>query len=592
MKKIEICFSPLKIRSKILFFLSLVIIINIPCFSQTRCNSWLYISGERSGVDIGSIGVTGQKITVECLFNRTTPYDPISNGGELISNHCSPENVNYLLRPNSASITTTNGFFQVITSQEISLNVTYHTAMVYDGSWLKLYRNGILVAQTAASGNLLGNLFTTKIGRTACVQSVWPTDFVGYMNEVRVWNVDRSQIQIQSNMSGILANPSAQVGLLSYYTFTSLYDKVSYGTTYNLGSFFGRFSTPPVAVSINQNNTNQNFSVCDIDRTGPPPPPITTPISTNTNLKVSAVKSGVNIGNLNMTGNQLTIEAVFARTGAYDPVYSGGEIVSKHCTPQDANYLLRPNEAGIRTSNGYFSVKSNCIYEVTLFPIVSNSLYHIAMVYNGIRLKLYRNGTLVGDVPATGNLSINNYSTKIGNIACTANAYPSDFLGYIDDVRFWNTARSEADIRTYKFKRINTPQTQPNLVAYYIFSSLQNQVNPLLYNGSIFGTAAINQTNPFSYGGAPNTCAVARVSVQTSNENVSIRPNPSIDNIKFTSSCTNCQSVILDNTGKIIKSFKAVKGINNIYIGDLSKGLYFLKQINNIMTITKKFVKL
>jgi len=588
--------------SKILYFLALATIVNIHCFSQTRCNSWLYIYGERSGVDIGPIGVTGQKITVECLFNRTTPYDPISNGGELVSNHCSPENVNYLLRPNSASITTTNGFFQVITGNEISLNVTYHTAMVYDGSWLKLYRNGLLIAQTAASGNLLGNLFTTKIGRTACLQSVWPTDFVGYINEVRIWNVDRSQTQIQTNMNSILANPSAQVGLLSYYTFTSLYDKVSYGTTYKLGSFFGNSSTPPVAVSINQSNTNQNFSVCDIDRTGPPPPPVTTPISTNTHLKVSAVKSGVNIGNLNMTGNQLTIEAVFARTGAYDPAYSGGEIVSKHCTPQDANYLLRPNEAGIRTTNGYFSVKSKCALN-TLYPIVTNSLYHIAMVYNGIRLKLYRNGALVGDVPATGNLSTNSYSAKIGNIACTANAYPSDFLGYIDDVRFWNSARSEADIWTYMFKRINTPQTQPNLVAYYIFSSLQNQVNPLLYSGSIFGTAAINQTNPYSLGGggASDPCGVARVSVQTNNEvasaqttneNVGVTPNPSIDNIKFTSNCNNCQSMIIDNTGKIIKSFKAVKGVNNIYIGNLSKGVYFLKQINKLTSATKKFVKL
>ena len=44
-----------------------------------------------------------------------------------------------------------------------SLDKQYHVAMVYDGSLLKFYRDGILMSQIAASGNLVQNNLLTAI---------------------------------------------------------------------------------------------------------------------------------------------------------------------------------------------------------------------------------------------------------------------------------------------------------------------------------------------------------------------------------------------------------------------------------------------
>ena len=67
-----------------------------------------------SYVDIGKLNVTGNQITVEAVINRTTPYAYGSGDGtegDIVSKHDNPSDVNYLLRPNHAAITTNNGFF-------------------------------------------------------------------------------------------------------------------------------------------------------------------------------------------------------------------------------------------------------------------------------------------------------------------------------------------------------------------------------------------------------------------------------------------------------------------------------------------------
>ncbi len=59
-------------------------------------------------------------------------------------------NTNYLLRPNTAEITTSTGYYRTPDICEIELNKTYHVAMVYDGSTPKFYRNGFLMSQVPA----------------------------------------------------------------------------------------------------------------------------------------------------------------------------------------------------------------------------------------------------------------------------------------------------------------------------------------------------------------------------------------------------------------------------------------------------------
>lgn len=191
-----------------------------PC---TVCDSWAGLSGSRPRIRLGDLDVAGHSITIEATFNRTTSFTGGDlYAGDLVSKHADPANVNYLLRPNDAEITTSNGYFNAISPCGIELNKTYHVAMTYDGTTLKFYRNGFLMAQTPATGDLYLNDFITTIGTTAYDLNNLNTDFQGFINEVRIWNVVRTQSQINQYMNTSLPNPANQTGLLAYYVFNNL----------------------------------------------------------------------------------------------------------------------------------------------------------------------------------------------------------------------------------------------------------------------------------------------------------------------------------------------------------------------------------
>ncbi len=188
----------------------------------STCNNYLQVTNRHTGVNIGDLTVTGNKLTLEAVFNRTQTYDTVFHGGDIISKHSGPPDANYLLRPNLAYIRTNNGFFRADAPCLAKLNTKYHVALVYDGTSLAFYRNGILLKKVNASGNLVTNSLSTMIGATANLKTTDLSDFIGYINEVRIWNVARTQAQIKQYMDSSLPNPSTQTGLLAYYNFNSL----------------------------------------------------------------------------------------------------------------------------------------------------------------------------------------------------------------------------------------------------------------------------------------------------------------------------------------------------------------------------------
>lgn len=116
------------------------------------------------------------------------------------------------------------------------------------------------------------------------------------------------------------------------------------------------------------------------------------------------------------------------------------------------------------------------------------------MVYNGSVLKFYRNGFLMSQVPATGNLVNNDWITTIGDYAFN-NPVGTNFQGFINEVRIWNTARTQTELRTYLNSSLPSPTTQPGLLAYYTFEDLNNKQGNPAWNGVLTGGAVIQQTN-------------------------------------------------------------------------------------------------
>ncbi len=225
------------------------LILLLPSLVRSQsCTNWLYLPpGTNANVQLGDVDIPGQQVTVEAEFCRTTTYPAIFHGGDIVSKHTTTSDVNYLLRPNLACITTDAGYFQVLLTCPIRLNVTYHAAMVYDGSSLKYYRDGQLVGQTPASGNLYQQDLPTRIGYF--ITNLQPENFEGYINEVRIWNVARTQAQIQANMDLSLPSPATQPGLLAYYTFNNALNKQG-NTTWD-----GTLNNGPL---LNQTNPHCN----------------------------------------------------------------------------------------------------------------------------------------------------------------------------------------------------------------------------------------------------------------------------------------------------------------------------------------------
>lgn len=219
----------------------------------TPCNNWLKITDENAYFRTGDIDIPGTTITVEATFNRIQPYNgPYVYAGDLVSKHTDASDCNYLLRPGSAEITTTNGYYITPKICEFKLNKTYHVAMTYDGKTLKFYRNGFLMSQVAASGSLLQNDLITTIGNESnLAPSSNPPEFLwGYVNEVRIWNVVRTQAQINQYKDQSIPSPQSETGLVAYYTFDDLKNKKTNGTWD--GSLMG-------TASINNINPNCTY---------------------------------------------------------------------------------------------------------------------------------------------------------------------------------------------------------------------------------------------------------------------------------------------------------------------------------------------
>ncbi|MBL0201057.1 MAG: PKD domain-containing protein [Chitinophagaceae bacterium] len=231
-----------------------------------------------------------------------------------------------------------------------------------------------------------------------------------------------------------------------------------------------------------------------------------TPFACNNWLRTQAVGQSVTVGDLDISGNQVTIEANFnCSSFPLTRPDKQQDIVSKHSNTSDINYVLRMDLAGITTTNGQFLTPLPCD------NLVTNKTYHVAMVYNGSSLKFYRDGFLMSQIAASGNLVLNNWFTTIGDYAVN-NPVGTNFLGYINEVRIWNVARTQAQIQTYMNASIPNPTTQTGLQGYYTFDNLLNKQGNPTWNGTLNGGATINNTNP-NCTFIADSCAITQSSV-------------------------------------------------------------------------------
>jgi len=111
------------------------------------------------------------------------------------------------IRSGVLTFTAAGGAFTFSTSKTFLADTNYHVAVTYDGTTVVVYVDGLNVGSQNYSLNTDGTLF--RLGVRIDINLV----YAGLINEFRMWNVARTQQEIQDNKE---VNVIGQTGLLVY----------------------------------------------------------------------------------------------------------------------------------------------------------------------------------------------------------------------------------------------------------------------------------------------------------------------------------------------------------------------------------------
>ncbi len=112
-------------------------------------------------------------------------------------------------------------------------------------------------------------------------------------------------------------------------------------------------------------------------------------------------------------------------------------------------------------STGNIRFWNNNAVTVSSSSIKDNNWHHIAATFDGTNYKLYIDGSLENTVPSTTAPINNDSNLVIANL----NSGNANFKGLIDEVRIWNTARTQTQIQSNRNKDL--VGNESGLVTYY-----------------------------------------------------------------------------------------------------------------------------
>jgi hypothetical protein len=154
----------------------------------------------------------------------------------------------------------------------------------------------------------------------------------------------------------------------------------------------------------------------------------------------------LNCGNnssLQITGNKITLEA-WINVNEFKSQPFAGSVIVKDQGSNSSGYMIRCGGNGIinfNIGNGSWHEVSTSANSVQL-----NSWHHVAAVYDGTAMKIYIDGELKAQLNITITIgNANNSNLLIGE----SPGFPGRvFNGKIDEVRIWNSARTQSQIQS------------------------------------------------------------------------------------------------------------------------------------------------
>ena len=271
-------------------------------------------------------------------------------------------------------------------------------------------------------------------------------DFIGKLDEIRIWNTVRSADEIRSNMYKELTGN--ETGLEAYYNM-------------NAGS--GSFLT--------DNSTNENTG----NFAGNPEWEASGVFSSSGKaLDFDGTDDYVSLSNGVVLGNNFTQEVWIYPTDA-SSVYRG--ILGKYYGGGES-YLRPPSvyQHGTKIHFGFGDGTDWLAAETQENVLTINSWNHVALTFNGTVYLVYVNGRLVYSTNAvSGKTPSDVPQDRIGGM-------DNNFAGMIDDVRIWSTVHSASEIRESMTKTLIGNEL--GLEAYYRLDEYdQTDIYDLTLNG-------------------------------------------------------------------------------------------------------------
>ena len=205
----------------------------------------------------------------------------------------------------------------------VSANTWTHLAGTWDGSNVYVWVNGVPSAPAACTVAPTSNSHVVSIGSRQSSNTTYDLTQNGNIDEVRIWNVARTQAQIWSDMYRELGTPYSP-NLVAYYKFNSssgitVTDLTGNGHT---GSFVGSptwvSSTAPIPFYT---TASGSWATAGTWASGQNPPPSATytDVIINNDVTLDAVKTLRNVtiqaGSLSDNGLQITSAGLLNLTG-------------------------------------------------------------------------------------------------------------------------------------------------------------------------------------------------------------------------------------------------------------------------------------
>jgi hypothetical protein len=394
-------------------------------------NTAVVFDGPNDYVDLGNNALLNANTirTMECWVK----FSSLAGSQEILSKSMAGQGIELLLFGGNLAAYYMNGSATSYITYPTANLVTgrwYHIATAWDGikENIKLYVNGTSVGTLTHIGDVtatgISNTASSfKIGQWSDVEN---RELFGTVDEVRIWNVNRTATQIKQNMYTIAPNTT---GLVAYYKADEGSGTTLINSTANVG-LNGTLTNGPTYTPSQVQFNNNALEIDGVDDY------VTIPGNSAYDFTTGTVEFMVKPTTLNPAVNAVML----GNRGA------GGTRYSFHITP---------------TTLGFF----NGTYQTLATTFTTGQWYHLAFVMSGATTTAYVNGTLLGTYTlgaGTGTLQ----TIIMGRVKDATEYEP--FNGAIDEVRFWNTARTQTQINTYK--GVYMTGTEAGLVGLFNFN--------------------------------------------------------------------------------------------------------------------------